>query len=322
MKKSEKLPLISVIITCYNYGKYVREAVESVLNQTYKNIEIIIINDGSTDESDDVIKGILHENPDRKIQYVNQKNKGVVFSRNRGMAFAKGKYLCCLDADDWFDADYVAKEFDVAEKTGADVVYANWRFAGEMSGEAIFQEFNERKLQLQQINIKPESLLRASAIKDKNGELKLKYFEWTKRRANDWVFFVALAAEGLKFVWAKESFVNYRIKSGSMSSSILLTEEMEIFAKYLDKLGKIYGEKIVSAREFLISKVGVYSEYSEIYDRKIKELSRNLDAKNAEILRLENDIKKQNDETQKILNSNSYKIGKITTAPLRIFREK
>ena len=90
-------PLVSVVMPLYNAEKYVGEAVESVLSQSYTNFELIIVNDASTDKSVAQVKRIV----DRRIVIIeNEKNLGIVASRNRGLALAKGKYIAVLDSDD------------------------------------------------------------------------------------------------------------------------------------------------------------------------------------------------------------------------------
>lgn len=85
--------LISVIITCYNHGKYLQEAIESVLKQSYKNIELIVIDDGSTDHT----KFVVDKYP--QVKYIYQANKGVSSARNTGIEHSKGGYICFLDAE-------------------------------------------------------------------------------------------------------------------------------------------------------------------------------------------------------------------------------
>lgn len=89
---------ISVIIPCYNQGKYIAECLDSVLAQTYTDYEIIIVNDGSTDNSLEIIAPYLEKN--KNIKLINQKNQGVVASRNNAIRQASGKYIYPLDADD------------------------------------------------------------------------------------------------------------------------------------------------------------------------------------------------------------------------------
>ncbi len=96
-------PLVSVIIPCYNREKYIEECVISVLAQTYKNFEIIIINDASTDNSADVIKKLQQENPQKIKVFTNKKNLNRSISRNIGINKSKGELICFLDSDDkWY----------------------------------------------------------------------------------------------------------------------------------------------------------------------------------------------------------------------------
>ncbi len=97
--------MISVIIPMYNSEKYIGRCLESVLNQTYQNFEIIIVNDGSTDSSLKVATEIQHKTD--KISIINQKNQGPSNARNRGLEQAKGNYICFVDSDDYIDTDYL-----------------------------------------------------------------------------------------------------------------------------------------------------------------------------------------------------------------------
>src|SRR6185437_7308560 len=99
------LPLVSVIIPTYNCVNYISRAIHSVLFQTYPNIEIIVVNDGSTDDTSKLLD-ILFSN---KITVINQVNKGVAAARNAGIKVAKGKYIAMLDADDIFLNDRISE---------------------------------------------------------------------------------------------------------------------------------------------------------------------------------------------------------------------
>jgi len=103
-KYPEKYPLVSVVIPCYNYGEYIEEALESVLNQTMKNLEVIIVNDGSTDP---YTVNLLKNLDSPKTRIIHQENQKLPIARNNGIKTAKGKYICCLDADDKFESTYL-----------------------------------------------------------------------------------------------------------------------------------------------------------------------------------------------------------------------
>lgn len=115
----EKKPLVSIIIPCYNYGQFLAEAIDSSLHQTYPSIEVIVVDDGSTDNTEQVAASFGD-----KIIYLKQGNQGVVAARNNGAAKAKGQYLCFLDADDWLGNDFVSALVTSLLKTTSEVAYA------------------------------------------------------------------------------------------------------------------------------------------------------------------------------------------------------
>lgn len=100
--------MISVIMPLYNNEKYVIEAIQSVINQTYKDWELIIINDASTDNSKFVVQNFLEKEKDNRLIFIDLKeNKGVSFARNLGMRKAKGEYISFLDSDDFWDKEFL-----------------------------------------------------------------------------------------------------------------------------------------------------------------------------------------------------------------------
>lgn len=110
--------MVSVIIPTYNRADKIKPAVESVLNQTYSDFELIIVDDGSTDNTKSVIESI----DDSRIKYVHQKNAGACAARNNGIRCAKGEYIAFHDSDDIWHKDKLEKQMDVLQKSGADIV--------------------------------------------------------------------------------------------------------------------------------------------------------------------------------------------------------
>ena len=105
-------PLVSIITPAYNAEKYIAQAIESVINQTYKNWELIIINDGSSDSTEDIIKSF----EDSRIKLITQLNSGVSRARNRGLEVAKGEYITFLDADDILPIESIELRTQYLEK--------------------------------------------------------------------------------------------------------------------------------------------------------------------------------------------------------------
>lgn len=111
---------VSVVITAYNIEDYIKRCIESTINQSFKDIEIIVTNDGSTDHTLDIITDYARQ--DSRIKIVTQENKGIADAREAGYHAATGKYLIFIDGDDWLELDALQKLYDRAEETSADVV--------------------------------------------------------------------------------------------------------------------------------------------------------------------------------------------------------
>ena len=99
-------PEISVIVPIYNAEAYLAQCVESILAQEYRNFELVLINDGSTDSSGEICKRYAEQ--DRRISVITQENGGAAKARNTGIHVAVGNYIVFVDADDWVDADYLS----------------------------------------------------------------------------------------------------------------------------------------------------------------------------------------------------------------------
>lgn len=121
-----KEDLVSVIIPVYNAEKYINETIESVLNQTYKNYELILVNDKSLDNSKEVCKKYIKNN----IKWIDLKqNKGAAFARNEGVKVAKGKYICFLDADDLWERKKIEKQVKFMQKNNCAFSFTGYEFA-------------------------------------------------------------------------------------------------------------------------------------------------------------------------------------------------
>lgn len=106
--------LISIIVPVYNEEKYLPKCIESILNQTYKNLELILVDDGSTDTCPDIIK--KYSQIDKRIIFLSEKNSGAGIARNLGLEYAKGEYVTFVDCDDWIDEKCLEVLLDGAKK--------------------------------------------------------------------------------------------------------------------------------------------------------------------------------------------------------------
>ena len=133
--------LVSIIIPIYNVAAYIEESLESVINQTYCNLEILLVDDGSTDGSGKMCDE--YEKRDSRIRVVHQDNRGLSAARNTGLNMMSGDAVAFLDSDDALMPDYIEKMFATMAKENADLVlckYLTYRTTGRMIGESIDKE--------------------------------------------------------------------------------------------------------------------------------------------------------------------------------------
>ncbi|WP_034549659.1 glycosyltransferase [Carnobacterium funditum] len=130
-------PLVSVIVPVYNVEEYIEECLESIINQTYQELEILVIEDGSTDESPQRIQNYLS---DDRIIFIEQKNKGLSGARNTGMAKATGKYILFVDSDDYIDTNLLSELVPLMEGKKLDLI----RFNGMAFTDGMEKEINQK----------------------------------------------------------------------------------------------------------------------------------------------------------------------------------
>lgn len=109
-------PLVSVVIPCFNLGEFVIDAINSIIHQTYKHFEIIVINDGSTDNTSNILKSFINKNPKINIKIIETPNSGAAHSRNLGILKSTGKLVLPLDADDILDQTFIEKAVNILKK--------------------------------------------------------------------------------------------------------------------------------------------------------------------------------------------------------------
>lgn len=122
-------PLVSIVMPCYNAAPHLREAVESVLRQSYANVELIVIDDGSTDDSPAIAAALATANPGR-MTLLRTERAGPYPARNVGIARARGEFLAFLDADDYWRHDFLEKMHAALATTDAALAYCGWQNVG------------------------------------------------------------------------------------------------------------------------------------------------------------------------------------------------
>lgn len=116
------MPKITVFVPVYDVEKYIQRCLESIHNQTFQDFEIVVVNDGSPDNSEKVV--LDYQKTEKRIRYFYQENQGLGEARNHGIREAKGEFICFIDSDDFIEPDYLELLYHAIEKENADVSYA------------------------------------------------------------------------------------------------------------------------------------------------------------------------------------------------------
>jgi glycosyltransferase involved in cell wall biosynthesis len=216
------MPLISVIIPVYNGEKTIQETVQSVLNQTFTDFELIVINDGSQDSTLEIVSSFQ----DSRIKVFSFTNGGLPVSRNRGIALANGEYISFLDADDLWTPDKLAGQLAVLETNPQAAVAYSWTDCIDESGQFLRQSayataqgnVQANLLLANFISSGSNVLVRKQALMDIGG------FDETLSNCQDWDLWLRLSAR-YEFEPVKTPQVLYRVSRNSMSRNVLGLED-------------------------------------------------------------------------------------------------
>jgi glycosyltransferase involved in cell wall biosynthesis len=209
-------PLVSVVIPCFNYGRYVEAAVDSVLRQTLGDVEVIVVDGGSTDGiTRELLAGMRRP---RTRVVLREGRHWVGSNRNFGIAMSLGRYVCCLDADDTLDPTYLEKAVYLLEGMGYDCVSTSIRFVGERTGTVGVLEFPDLQAMTQGNHMHTCAVFRRVLWARSDGFVDTGV--GSAHVAEDWDFWIQVAAQGARLRnLAGEPLFNYRIHaSGSLSS--------------------------------------------------------------------------------------------------------
>jgi len=183
-------PLISIIIPCYNQGKYLEETVKSALASSYRPLEIVLVNDGSTDNSMEIAKKLEVNHPE--IQVIAQPNGGVAKARNNGIAHAKGKYILPLDGDDLIAENYIQDAIETLESNPeVKVVYCQAVKFNEQSQKPWkLKPFSRHQL------AKDNMIFVAALFRKSDAEAVGGFSEDMKMGREDWEFWIKMLKNG------------------------------------------------------------------------------------------------------------------------------
>jgi len=220
-------PLVSVIIPTYNHARFIVPAVQSVLAQTYPHVEIIVVDDGSTDETAQVLASFAG-----RMRLVQQANAGVSAARNHGFALAQGEYLTFLDADDLFLPEKLARDVALLEADAVvGVAYCSWLYVAE-DGKQVLGELRPQKFGhlLEDLLLRRFHCVPGAATIRRTALERVGLFDVNCPAAADTDLWVRLAYAGYTFACIDEPLFLYRSVSGSMSRQ-LAQQERDEFAR-------------------------------------------------------------------------------------------
>lgn len=214
-------PKVSIIITCYNYGKYLEEVLDNVFNSYYDNFEVILVDDGSNDKYTlDILEKIKNKNI-KDLNIIRQENTGVSGARNTGLSVASGEYVMFIDTDDKIDKEYILKCVDILERQSEySFVYTNSIFFNDKRRVKIFNlRYNFYSLLFRNY-IPITSLIRKAAIIEVGGYKKCSY--------EDWELYINLGEHNFFGYYLKEYLFFYRVHNDSKQKKDDLKREENI----------------------------------------------------------------------------------------------
>jgi glycosyltransferase involved in cell wall biosynthesis len=272
-----KKPKVSVIIPCFNQGQYIDDAVESVLNQTFEDFEIILVNDGSTDAGT-IQKLKNYSRPKCKVIHTN--NQGTSLARNTGIQASSGEYILPLDADDKISLKYLEEAVEILDKEARiGIVYCEVEFFGEKTGKWNLPDFSVERILLRNMIISCALFRKSDYLKTNGYNSNMKY-GW-----EDWDFWLSLIEKSVGVYKLPDVHFFYRVKNGnSRESDMHLSSEkpryslntiyLNHFDLYVDKMGnpiELYSKlnSVLSSKNY---KIGRFITYPA---RKLRGLLRN-----------------------------------------------
>jgi len=230
------MPLVSVVMPVYNVEQYIEQAVWSVLDQTYGNIELIIVDDQSPDNSIELIKQKYN---DVRIRIIQQKNRGLAGARNTGIRHAKGEYIALLDSDDFWQADKLEKQIELMQRSPQCGVSFSASLFVDEAGESLDRlQAPKKKADYQAKDIFCRNpigngsapIIRKSIFdqiafvdeeKTHDSEPYLQYFDETLRQSEDVECWTRIALQtGTQFEYIDQPLTNYRLNNSGLSADV------------------------------------------------------------------------------------------------------
>ena len=213
------MPAVSVIMPAYNVEPYVGDAIRSVLAQTFDDLEVVVVDDGSKDGTDGVVASLAAADP--RVRLVRQANRGLAGARNTAMRMARGELFALLDSDDLWEPDFLAQQVAIlAAQPGIDVVTGNgWMLGGTRHGELARPCPDARPdPNLAAILGDERAVFIMSVFRRRVYEV-VGCFDENLRTNEDYDFWLRAAISGCRFVRNDRPLGHYRIRTDSLSAS-------------------------------------------------------------------------------------------------------
>lgn len=231
------MPTVSIIMGTYNQADFIEKSVQSVLNQTFKDYELIVINDGSTDNTDIIFQERIKS---EKIRYYYQKNMGVANARNKGLKLATGQYVVFLDSDDLLYPDYLERQVETIHRTGSGMVACDFNLLYSDGTRKNVTINIKKKDQFYQAIIRNQSPPVATMIK-RSVVIETGVFDESLPTSEDYDLFLRILAGGTVIARTPETLCDYTIHSSGKSAH--LENMIKDKTKIINKLSRMLMEK-------------------------------------------------------------------------------
>ncbi len=221
------MPKVSVVIPCYNQGSFLEDSVSSVLSQSYQNLEIIIVNDGSNDEATNTL---LKDYSKPKTKVITTDNQGLAAARNNGIAVAEGEYILPLDADDKIGSAYIEKAVAIlGSHPEIGIVYCKAMLFGHIEMEWILPDYSLDDMLC-------DNIIFCSAFFRKQDWLEVGGYDTGMRYGwEDYEFWLALIEKGKNVYKIPEVLFFYRVSSDSMVRSKEKSQKISMFRRIFQR---------------------------------------------------------------------------------------
>lgn len=244
---TSKTPFVSVVVPCYKQGKFLRDSVGSILSQTYPHWEVIIVDDGSPDDTSQIAQAIINENPSKKIRLLRKANGGLSDARNTGIAASEGGWVLPLDADDRFEPEFLEKAFNLIESVPTcNLVFSNLQQFGAKTDTWIPSEYTLIKLSTEMTF--PYSSMYKKELWVRTGGYE-RGLPWA---GEDRCFWIACSKLGIRSLRIHDFLFLYRIHEGGSMYTKLVEHWEEVEGMIRTMHPEIYNSfELISMHEVI-----------------------------------------------------------------------